>query len=78
MVGKLLRDGRRAVLVMEVEKDDNERTEQRGRRRDSETGAASWSKKKRHALARQRVLIYEGGGEERSNVRSPPATGSKI
>ena len=53
------------VVVMEVEKEEyNE--EQEGRR-DSETGAASDSKKTSLALAREDMLVYEGGGRERSN-----------
>jgi hypothetical protein len=66
MIEKLRRGGRWVVLEVEVE---NERTEQRGRRRDSETGAASQLKKKTLALARQGMLIYEGGEGKRGTIQ---------
>jgi len=62
MTEKLRRGGQRVVVaVEEVEKEEfNERSEERGRRRHSETGAARESKKTSLALARQDMLIYEG------------------
>jgi hypothetical protein len=66
MVTSLRRSGQWVVMVMEVEKE--EYNEERGQRRDSETGAASDSKKTSLALAREdMLLVYEGGGQERSN-----------
>jgi len=46
------------VVVVEVENEEyNERSEERGRRRDGETRVASESKKTSLALARQDMLV---------------------
>ena len=61
MVEKLRRGGQRVVLVVEVKKKEfDERNEQRGRRRDSGTGAARRSRKTSLALARQDIPITAG------------------
>jgi len=63
------------VVVVEVENEEyNEPSAERGRRRDSEAGAASESKKTNLALD---MLVYERGGErDRLSLRNQ-ATGSK-
>jgi hypothetical protein len=54
MIENLRHSGRRAMVVAEVE--NEEHNEERGRRRNSETGAASESKETSLALAREDML----------------------
>ena len=64
MIENLRRSGQRVVVVAEVKNEEhNGRSEERGRRRDSETGAAS-EQKTSFVLPRQDMFVYEGGGEE--------------
>ena len=64
----LRRSGQRVVVEVENE-EYNERSEDQGPRRDSETGAASESKKTSLGLGRQDMTASEGKKEERLNVK---------
>jgi hypothetical protein len=69
MIEKLRRSGQRVVVEVEVETEEyNERSEELGRHRDSETEAASESKKTSLAFARQDV-----GRREREIERKKPS-----
>ena len=72
MVANLRRSGQQVGRVVIEYEEYNEPSEERGRRRDSETCAANESKTSL-ALARQDMLVYMR--EEGRTVRDHPATG---
>ena len=71
MISNLRRDGQGVVVVVVEKEEFNERSEEQGRDRDSETGATRPVnlKKTGLVLVRHGMVVYEEGGEERLTVR---------